>query len=348
MSCAIDIPCFNPFASTFKETCYNNVEIISFNESIPKLRRQGDPRVLLSNISFTGSSNSFQDVITISLNNQFWFTNNFFGGSSQDDLIFFPNLQIGSIITIRQYPYPTAPGTLLPNGDYGIYEITNITTGAMTTLDVIFQSGTGVYLTSNFVGPTTISYLDCKIFIPVIPSVVQLNNPEGQELICSNKFKNCDYISSINFEDCLNFEYPNSGVFIKDLIYWNDGTKNYTTTPTDFFVGFTLKDGNDEDIIFTPECLGSICLIQKQQISEEVKCFKLKLLYLQCSYGTKVDKLIKKLKFGTDVTCELEELKNLKRALILLNNYDTRDIDLEDEIYNSFSYEQIKTILNKL
>lgn len=65
----------------------------------------------------------------------------------------------------------------------------------------------------------------------------------------------------------------------------------------------------------------------------------------QCEFATKTLKYLKSLQFGNTCCEELEELKNNKRILKILNCYDTRDIPANTTEYNTIPYIQIKRLL---
>jgi hypothetical protein len=80
-------------------------------------------------------------------------------------------------------------------------------------------------------------------------------------------------------------------------------------------------------------------------LSEEANCFKLQVWQKQCNFGKEVAKYLRLLQFGTICCNELEELKNKRRALLILNCYDTRDISNNTTEYNALTYSQIKKLL---
>lgn len=77
----------------------------------------------------------------------------------------------------------------------------------------------------------------------------------------------------------------------------------------------------------------------------EVQCFKLLVWKKQCEYSKCVLRYLKQLQFG-NVDCELLDLlKNKRRVLKILNCYDTRDIANNTTEYNTFTYDEIKKLL---
>jgi hypothetical protein len=74
-------------------------------------------------------------------------------------------------------------------------------------------------------------------------------------------------------------------------------------------------------------------------------CYNLLVWKKQCEFGKEVAKYLKLLQFGVTCCNELEELKNKRRALLILNCYDTRDIPNNTTEYNTLTYSQIKELL---
>jgi hypothetical protein len=80
--------------------------------------------------------------------------------------------------------------------------------------------------------------------------------------------------------------------------------------------------------------------------TEAIECFNKLIWQKQCEYSQKVLSYLKKLQFGNTCCEELEELKNYRRALLIINCYDTRDIPLNTTDYNTISYIEIKRLLD--
>ena len=74
-------------------------------------------------------------------------------------------------------------------------------------------------------------------------------------------------------------------------------------------------------------------------------CYNLIVWQKQCEFGKEVLKYLRLLQFGVTCCDELEELKNKRRALLILNCYDTRDIPGDTTEYNTLTYSQIKDLL---
>lgn len=76
------------------------------------------------------------------------------------------------------------------------------------------------------------------------------------------------------------------------------------------------------------------------------ECFDKLVWDKQCTFAKDVLKYVNQVSFGYIKPEALECLKNEKRALEILNCYDTRDIEEETTNYNVFTYKQIKKLLN--
>lgn len=80
---------------------------------------------------------------------------------------------------------------------------------------------------------------------------------------------------------------------------------------------------------------------------ENKECFDILVWNKQCEFAQCVYQYLQTLQFGGATCCgTLEELKNKRRALEILNCYDTRDIADNTTDYNILSYSQIKKLLN--
>ena len=65
----------------------------------------------------------------------------------------------------------------------------------------------------------------------------------------------------------------------------------------------------------------------------------------QCIFGKDVLNLVNEISFGYIKPGALDCLKNRKRALQILNGYDTRDIENDTTDYNDITYTTIKKLL---
>lgn len=81
-------------------------------------------------------------------------------------------------------------------------------------------------------------------------------------------------------------------------------------------------------------------------LTEAENCFKLIVWQKQCNFAKEVLNYIRLIQFGGTCCDALEELKNKRRALLILNCYDTRDIPGDTTEYNTLTYSQIKELLN--
>jgi hypothetical protein len=75
------------------------------------------------------------------------------------------------------------------------------------------------------------------------------------------------------------------------------------------------------------------------------ECFDKLVWDKQCIFAKDVLKYVNQVSFGYIKPEALECLKNEKRALEILNCYDTRDIEEETTNYNILTYKQIKKLL---
>lgn len=92
---------------------------------------------------------------------------------------------------------------------------------------------------------------------------------------------------------------------------------------------------------------GDITLTSLAQTPDEKnkECFDKLVWDKQCTFAKDVLKFVNQISFGYFKPEALECLKNEKRALEILNAYDTRDIENETTNYNVFTYKQIKKLL---
>ena len=76
------------------------------------------------------------------------------------------------------------------------------------------------------------------------------------------------------------------------------------------------------------------------------ECFDKLVWDKQCIFGKDVLNFVNQISFGYLKEDALECLKNKKRALEILNCYDTRDIANDTTLHNVLKYSQIKKLLN--
>jgi len=144
-----------------------------------------------------------------------------------------------------------------------------------------------------------------------------------------------------------------SGFRILALVY-----KNLVGAPADVLfnpapgyglVGILVRDadnnilipenalGNNGDIIFNDPTLTAD--------EKNKKCFDKLVWDKQCIFGKDVLNLVNEISFGYIKPGALDCLKNRKRALQILNGYDTRDIENDTTDYNDITYTTIKKLL---
>ena len=104
--------------------------------------------------------------------------------------------------------------------------------------------------------------------------------------------------------------------------------------------GTLLNPGSGQrgDIIFNDPTLTA------DQKNEE--CFNKLVWDKQCEFAKKTSKYLNKILFGYIDSCSLDCLKDDRRVLEILNDYDTRDIEGDTVLYNTLTYTQIKKLLD--
>jgi hypothetical protein len=92
---------------------------------------------------------------------------------------------------------------------------------------------------------------------------------------------------------------------------------------------------------------GSICLLVPDNVEdvEKIEDFKCRVWKLQCKFASCVSKYLTNLEYGINKYNTLEDLKDQKRLLEILNCYDTRDILEDTTDYNNIEYSEIKKLL---
>lgn len=96
-----------------------------------------------------------------------------------------------------------------------------------------------------------------------------------------------------------------------------------------------------EDI--TPIETGVICLCYEEPVDD---CYDLLVWDKQCEFAKCTSTYLNHLLFGSYDNKELENLKEQRRILEILNCYDSRDIENNTTIYNNFTYSKIKKLLS--
>ena len=177
----------------------------------------------------------------------------------------------------------------------------------------------------------------------------------------------------INCRKAYRFTSDWSGPNIDYLLSWGEapaevsapaGTECWTlydvTTPgTAFPSGVLFEDtqcpeglfltefgGPDSRFSFTDETpieTGIICLCP---LPEEDNCYDLLVWDKQCEFAKCTSTYLNHLLFGSYDNKELENLKEQRRILEILNCYDSRDIEDNTTIYNNFTYSKIKKLLS--
>lgn len=113
-------------------------------------------------------------------------------------------------------------------------------------------------------------------------------------------------------------------------------------------IGFLLVDEAGEIILPILNAIGeaSFWVELTEDVDAEVACFITLVWQAQCEFAKCVQAYLTQMQFGT-FSCEaLENLKNKRRALEILNCYDVRDIPNNTTDYNFFTYTQMKKLLN--
>lgn len=113
-------------------------------------------------------------------------------------------------------------------------------------------------------------------------------------------------------------------------------------------IGFLLVDEAGEIILPILGATGEVSFWVEltENVNVEVACFITLVWQKQCEFAKCVQAYLTQMQFGT-FSCEaLENLKNKKRALEILNCYDVRDIPNNTTDYNFFTYTQMKKLLN--
>jgi hypothetical protein len=80
--------------------------------------------------------------------------------------------------------------------------------------------------------------------------------------------------------------------------------------------------------------------------TEEQECYPILVWDKQCEFAKATLKYLQQMQFGIFCCESLDKLKNKRRALEILNCYDTRDIPDNTVNYNFLTYNQIKKLLN--
>lgn len=142
----------------------------------------------------------------------------------------------------------------------------------------------------------------------------------------------------------------NGQYYIASILYEANNQIYSTYTPGANPIGVILQDS--EGLLIWPggSNAGNICFqLENYTTTDEAnkECFDKLVWQKQCEFSKQVLSYLKKIQYG-DFTCcdDLENLKNQRRILEILNCYDTRDIAYNTTDYNTLTYSQIKKLLN--
>lgn len=142
------------------------------------------------------------------------------------------------------------------------------------------------------------------------------------------------------------------------LLYTDATSTNYSTTYSSIFnnfVGIIILDNNNNYVIpifnIEESNTGVICLDFPTPPTEEeefIECYKKIVWSKQCKYSSEVLEYSQSLTYGTVCCNMLENLKQKRRILQILNCYDPRDILNNTMDYNTISYDIIKQLISKI
>lgn len=146
------------------------------------------------------------------------------------------------------------------------------------------------------------------------------------------------------------------GVTVGSLIYQDNYNPNIVYNipgPNRTFLGIILVSPTGSLISPTSYGIyednsGGICFDNPTNTTAEInqECFDKLVWEKQCEFAQCVLNYLRQLQFGTTPCDMLENLKDQRRALEILNCYDTRDIEFNTTDYNTLTYNQIKKLLN--
>jgi hypothetical protein len=162
-------------------------------------------------------------------------------------------------------------------------------------------------------------------------------------------------INEVTFENGTP-EFEGTEVYhIAALLYTNSSETAYSTTQSTIysvFVGIIVMDSNNDYVLpiatGETENNGGICFAYAVPPTEEeiqIECYKKAVWSKQCQYSTAVDKYRQAMIFGSVCCNMLENLKQQRRILNILNCYDTRDLYNNTTLYNTLTYTQIQQLL---
>jgi hypothetical protein len=142
----------------------------------------------------------------------------------------------------------------------------------------------------------------------------------------------------------------NGQYYIASILYIYNNQIFSTYTSGAQPLGIMLQDSEGTLIWPSPDNGGHICFQPENYTTTEEtnkECFDKLVWEKQCEFSKQVLNYLNKMQYG-DFTCcdDLDNLKNQRRALSILNCYDTRDIAYNTTDYNNLTYSQIKKLLN--
>jgi hypothetical protein len=162
-------------------------------------------------------------------------------------------------------------------------------------------------------------------------------------------------ISNVTFDNGTPVFAGTEVYHIGAILYGNiDGTSystNYSTIYSNF-IGIIIMDSNNDYVLPIPVGetynTGTICLayiVPPTEKEIQIECFKKAVWRKQCQYASDVERYQQAMIF--DIVCcdMLEDLKQQRRILHILNCYDTRDIPNDTTLYNTLTYTQIQQLL---
>ena len=234
----------------------------------------------------------------------------------------------------------------------------SLTSDPLGSSYTITASGTAEYITSF------ITYLDCPPINPTtcydwetvsntFPGWLLPWNP--YVLVIAGTTEADFYVGQVitTITSTNPFTTPGSGqLTVATLIFVGNNTVYNEPIYGATFFGIVLKDEFGNLVAPGLNNDGNICLedpIDPPVPSEDEtnqECFDILVWNKQCEFSKCVLKFLKRLELGMYDCEEFNRLKNTKRALEVLNCYDTRDIENNTTDYNTLTYSQIKKLLN--
>ena len=173
----------------------------------------------------------------------------------------------------------------------------------------------------------------------------QTSDPNLFNLVLGQEVTNITYIAAPPTE-------AGTGVGVILSFLYSIGANLYLTNVAgSTLTGFIIIDSNGTLLI--PDngsgggrgyvTFGDTVLTADQKNEE---CFNKLVWDKQCEFAKKTSKYLNKILFGYIDSCSLDCLKDDRRVLEILNDYDTRDIEGDTVLYNTLTYTQIKKLLD--